>query len=133
MMMGASMWPQPSPGPSPSPTPNPNPNPNQATASEVALSSKASERQQLLKSAYRTEARLLAAMESPVEIARAPSQIAGAPSQIAAHAGASTERRLAAGGAADWTAGGEGGATEQGILSAATTAISPSLESSNGR
>ena len=76
-------------------------------------------------------------MESPVEIARAPSQIAGAPAQIAGHAGASTERRLAAGGAADGTAGGAAGgaagATEQGILSAATTAISPSLESSNGR
>ena len=108
----------------------------QAAASEVALSSKASERQQLLKSVYRIEARLLATIESPVEIAGAPPHPwrAGGPTEHGS---------VDPGGAGQMARGAEHGAgcgagcgTEQGILAAASTSISPSLrlgmEGTNG-
>ena len=107
----------------------------QAAASEVALSSKASERQQLLKSIYRIEARLLAMIESPVEIAGAPPH----PWRV----GGSTERGAMDPGGCGQSCGqscghmargleqatgcGGGCGTEQSILAAASTAISPSL------
>ena len=108
----------------------------QAAASEVALSSKASEQQQLLKSIYRIEARLLAAIESPVEIAGAPShpwRVGGSTHDGSMDPAAS--RQMARG--TEQGAGcGAGCGTEQGILAAASTAISPSLrlglEGANG-
>ena len=108
----------------------------QASASEVALSSKASEQQQLLKSVYRIEARLLAAIESPVEIA-------GAPAHSCRVGGSTDNGSMAPAASGQMGRGTEQGAgcgagcgTEQGILAAASTAISPSLrlgmEGANG-
>ena len=108
----------------------------QASASEVALSSKASEQQQLLKSVYRIEARLLAAIESPVEIAGAPTH----PWRVGGSTDNGSMDRAASGqmgrGTEQGAGCGAGCGTEQGILAAASTAISPSLrmgvEGTNG-